>query len=137
METTVIVKNGQLPESVQDILRHKASKLPRFFDRTTLVQVIVDMRHAQPKVEIIVSAEEANDFFATDSGANVVNAFDGALNKIEIQLIAAQAIHSDRIRQMPWRCKCPRKTAARYPTEYDWPISSPTVVLPLSTDRWG
>ena len=86
METTVIVKNGQLPESVQDILRHKASKLPRFFDRTTLVQVIVDMRHAQPKVEMIVSAEEANDFFATDSGANVVNAFDGALNKIEIQL---------------------------------------------------
>ncbi|MEE2827202.1 MAG: ribosome-associated translation inhibitor RaiA [Planctomycetota bacterium] len=86
METTVIVKNGQLPESVQDILRHKASKLPRFFDRTTLIQVIVDMRHAQPNVEIIVSAEEVNDFFATDSGTNVVTAFDGALNKIEIQL---------------------------------------------------
>ena len=86
METTVIVKNGQLPESVQDILRHKASKLPRFFDRTTLIQVIVDMRHAKPKVEIIVSAEEVNDFFANDSGTNVVSAFDGALNKIEIQL---------------------------------------------------
>ncbi len=86
METTVIVKNGQLPESVQDILRHKASKLPRFFDRTTLIQVIVDMRHAQPNVEIIVSAEEVNDFFATDSGTNVVTAFDGALNNIEIKL---------------------------------------------------
>ncbi len=86
METTVTVKNGQLPESVQDILRHKASKLPRFFDRTTLIQVVADMRHDQPKVEIIVSAEEVNDFFATDSGTNVVSAFDGAMNKIEIQL---------------------------------------------------
>ncbi len=86
METTVIVKNGQLPESLQDALRHKALKLPRFFAPTTLIQIIVQMRHPQPQVEIIVSAEEVNDFFATNSGTNVVSAFDGALNQIEIQL---------------------------------------------------
>ena len=44
------------------------------------------MRPPQPQVEIIVSAEEVNDYFATNAGTNVVSAFDGALNKIEIQL---------------------------------------------------
>ncbi|MEE2826378.1 MAG: HPF/RaiA family ribosome-associated protein [Planctomycetota bacterium] len=60
--------------------------MPRFFAPTTLIQIIVPMRHPQPQVEIIVSAEEVNDFFATNSGTNVVSAFDGALNQIEIQL---------------------------------------------------
>ena len=86
MEITVTVKNGQLPDSVQDAIRQKVAKLPRFFDRTTQIQVTADMRHDEPKVEIIVSAEEVSDFFAADTGANVVTALDGAMDKIEIQL---------------------------------------------------
>ncbi len=86
METTVTVKSGHLPQSVQESLCYRASKLPRFFDRMIHIPIIADMQHDQPTVEIIVSAEEVEDFFAADSGANVVSAFDGAIDKIEIQL---------------------------------------------------
>ena len=86
METKVTVKNGQLPETVQQTIRQKVSKLPKFFDRTTQIQVVADLHHDQPKVELIVSAEEVNDFFAADSGTNVIAALDSALHKIESQL---------------------------------------------------
>ena len=83
---TVTVKSGHLPQSVPESLCYKASKLPGFFDRMTHIQIIADMQHDQPTVQIIVSAEEVEDFPAVDSGADIVSAFDGAIDKIEIQL---------------------------------------------------
>ncbi len=68
-------------------MRQKVSKLPRFFVRTTGIQVIADLRHAEsPKVEVIVSAEETADFFASDTGTNVIAALDRVVNKIEQQM---------------------------------------------------
>ena len=86
METTVTVNSGHLPQSVQESLCYRASKFPRMFDRMKHIQIIADKQHDQPTVEIIVLAEEVEDFFAADSGANVVSAFDGAIDKIEIQI---------------------------------------------------
>ena len=68
-------------------MRQKVTKLPRFFDRTTGIQVVADLQHkSKPKVEVIVSAEETSDFFASDTGANVIAALDRVVNKIEQQL---------------------------------------------------
>ena len=68
-------------------MKAKVAKLPRFFDRTTGIQVLADLEHSgKPKVEIIVSAEETNDFFASDVGSNVIVALDSAIAKIEQQL---------------------------------------------------
>ena len=64
VEIKVNAKNGELSDSIQDTMKSKVSKLPRFFDRTTAIQVLADLKNADsPKVEIIVSAEETNDFF--------------------------------------------------------------------------
>lgn len=87
MEIRVNTRNGQLPETVQNTIHNKVSKLPRFFDRTTAINVIVDLQHNNnPKVEVIVSAEETEDFFAADTGSNVLVALDSVVNKIERQL---------------------------------------------------
>ena len=87
MEIKVNAKNGTLPESVQETIHSKVSKLPRFFDRTTGINVIVDLKHTdKPKVEVIVSAEHANDFFAADTGSNVIVALDSVIDKVERQL---------------------------------------------------
>lgn len=68
-------------------MKAKVAKLPRFFDRMTAIKVLADLNRAEnSKVEIIVSAEEANDFFASDTGSNVLVALDGAVTKIEQQL---------------------------------------------------
>lgn len=87
MEITLTTKHGQLSDSIQQKIKEKAQRLPRFFDRTTGIDVLIDLEHEdKPKVEIRVSAEETNDFFATDSGSNVVVATDSVLQKLEQQL---------------------------------------------------
>lgn len=87
MEIKVNARNGQLPEAVQNTIHNKVSKLPRFFDRTTAINVIIDLTHTDnPKVEIRVSAEETEDFFAADKGSNVIVALDSVVDKIERQL---------------------------------------------------
>ena len=87
MEIKVNAKNGDLTDSIKEMMRSKASKLPRFFDRTTGIQVLADLKNNDsPKVEIIVSAEETSDFFASDTGSNVIKALDSAISKVEQQL---------------------------------------------------
>ena len=87
MEIKINAKNGELSQSVQDTIKSKVANLPRFFKRTTGIQVLADLKNtASTKVEIIVSAEETNDFFASDTGANVLVALDQTISKMEQQL---------------------------------------------------
>ena len=87
MEINVTARHGEISESVQQTIRQKVAKLPRFFERTTAIQVIVDLKKSdKPKVEVIFSAEETNDFVATDHGSNVIVALDNVIGKIEKQL---------------------------------------------------
>ena len=87
METKLNVRGGDLPEHIQETIKNKVAKLPRFFDRVTGIQVVADMQHADtPNVEVIVAAEEVSDFFATGTGSNVLAALDDVMNKLESQL---------------------------------------------------
>ena len=85
MEVKINTKNGELNDAVKETIESKVSKLPRFFERTTAIQVIADLQH-EPKVEIILSAEGASDFFASDMGTNVIAALDTTIAKMEQQL---------------------------------------------------
>jgi len=86
VEIKVTARHGNLSDSIQETMKAKVAKLPRFFDRTTGIQILADLEHAEPKVEIIVSAEETSDFFASDTGNNVISALDSTISKIEQQL---------------------------------------------------
>ncbi len=86
MEVKIIAKHGELADSIQETMTEKVSKLPRFFERTTGIQVVADMSHSEPELEIIVSAEGTSDFFAKDKGTNVMVALDKTISKIEQQL---------------------------------------------------
>ena len=84
MRISISAKHGPLSESVQQTIHQKVEKLPRYFDRTTGAEVLVDLKNAdQPKVEIKVSAEETNDFFAADSATNVLAALDSVLAVVQ------------------------------------------------------
>ncbi len=94
MEIQLTVKNGQLSESIQQTMKQKVAKLPRYFERTTGVQILASLNANQdPMVELVVSAEETNDFFASSTGSNVIAALDVVIGKIEQQLRK----HKDKI----------------------------------------
>jgi len=86
VEVKINPKHGELSDPIQEAMREKLGKLPRFFERITGIQVVADMSHDEPELEIIVSAEGTKDFFASDSGTNVVVAFDKTIAKVEQQL---------------------------------------------------
>ncbi len=87
VEIKVTARHGNMSDEIQETMRAKVSKLPKFFDGTTAMQVWVDLEHTDtPNVEIIVSAEETNDFFASDTGSNVLVALDSTVSKMEQQL---------------------------------------------------
>jgi putative sigma-54 modulation protein len=87
LKISISAKNGQLPDSVQDTIRKKIEKLPRFFDRTTGAVVLVDLAdNDHPRVELKVTAEETADFFASDTAGNVLAALDSVVRKLERQL---------------------------------------------------
>ncbi len=87
MNISISARNGQLPESVQQTIRQKVERLPRFFERTTRIEIVVELKHPEnPKVECKLRAEETDDFYAADSGNNVISALDKVVRKIEQQL---------------------------------------------------
>ena len=87
VEIKVTAKHGQLSDVIQETIKTKVAKLPKFFDRMTAIQVLADLKRSDsPKVEIIVSAEQTNDFFASDTGNNVIVALDSTISKIEQQI---------------------------------------------------
>ncbi len=87
MDIKVVAKHGELTEELQQTIKAKVANLPRLFNRTTGIQVIADLSNSiSPKVEILVSAEETSDFFASQTGSNVLVALDLTISKIEQQL---------------------------------------------------
>jgi putative sigma-54 modulation protein len=87
VEISISTKHGHLNDTIQQTIRDKVQRLPRFFDRTTSIHVIVDLEHAEsPLVELRVTAEETNDFFAADHGNNVLVALDSVVQKLEQQM---------------------------------------------------
>lgn len=87
IQVTVSARDGQLPGTVVQTIQSKAEKLPRFHNRITGVNVVVQLGNPdRPGVDCRVTVEEAGEFFATDTGHNVVAALDSVLRKIEQQL---------------------------------------------------
>lgn len=99
MEIKVVAKNGTIPSDVQQLIEKKISKLPRFFERTTAINVLADLQAPEsPQVEIKISAEHTGDFFASDSGPNVLSAVENVVEKIERQMLRRKEKMTDHHR---------------------------------------
>lgn len=86
MQVKISARHGHLSDANQKILQDKADKLLHFFDRIMLIEVTVDLKEEEKKVEILVSAEHKHDFVATAGNADVLAAMDAATQKLEQQL---------------------------------------------------
>jgi len=87
VQVNVSARHGTISAQDQQVIREKAEKVRRLFDRVNAVAVIVDFQHPDnPHVEINVTAEHAPEFVASTASSTVISAFDLTISKIEQQL---------------------------------------------------
>lgn len=87
MQIQVSTRHGHLSEATQQRVVARAEKLLRYFERMTIVEVVVDLEDKdRPRVDIQASAEHKHDFVAHDQSEELMAAVDAAVQKMEQQL---------------------------------------------------
>lgn len=87
MQINITTRHGSLNDSTQEKVLSKVQKLPRFFDRLSSIEVIVDLKDAaKPRVDLKVSAEHKHDFLSHDQTDGLMTAVESAVHKMEQQL---------------------------------------------------
>lgn len=87
MQIKISARHGHLDEATQEFIREKVSKLTRYFERLTMIEVTVDLQNdIHKKVELLVSAEHKHDFVAHESHEDILTAVEAVLLKLEGQL---------------------------------------------------
>jgi len=87
VQINVSARHGHLSPASQSKIVAKVSRLKRYFDRLTALNVTVDLGNkALPAVEIVASAEHFHDMVSHESAAQLWRSVDGAVQKLEQQL---------------------------------------------------
>jgi putative sigma-54 modulation protein len=86
VQIKISVRHGHLNDTTQQFIREKAEKLLHFFERLTMIEVTVDLKKDQKRVEFLVQAEHKHDFVAHESHPDLLAAVDLALDKLSLQL---------------------------------------------------
>jgi putative sigma-54 modulation protein len=85
---TISGKHVTITDSIRAYAEEKTSKLPRYYDGISQVDVVIDSTHGANKisVEVIAKGEHGNLFVATEAGDDAYPCIDGAVHKLEQQL---------------------------------------------------
>lgn len=87
MQINIAVRHGHLSAATQSKITAKVSRLSRYFERLSAIDVTVELEHeTTPLVEIRVDAEHKHDFVATEQSGDLWRSVDGAVQKLEQQL---------------------------------------------------
>ncbi|MGL4942292.1 MAG: ribosome hibernation-promoting factor, HPF/YfiA family [Thermoguttaceae bacterium] len=87
MQIAISARHGHLSEVTQEKIREKVSKVTRFFDRLTGIEVIVDLsKPEEPNMELKVTAEHSHEFVAAHQSADMFGSLDQAIHKVEHQI---------------------------------------------------
>jgi putative sigma-54 modulation protein len=87
MQIKVSARHGHLSPASQSKISAKVSRLKRYFDRITSLNVTVDLENAAlPAVEIVASAEHFHDMVSHEHSGQLWRSVDGAVQKLEQQL---------------------------------------------------
>ncbi len=87
MQTNVSARHGHLSPATQSRITAKVSRLKRYFDGLTALNVTVDLQNpALPAVEIVASAEHFHEMVSREASGQLWRSVDGAVQKLEQQL---------------------------------------------------
>jgi len=87
LQVTISGRNVEITEGIKTHAEQKVSKLPKYYNNITKVEVIIQGgQSATPGVEIIASAEHNKVFVAKEPGQDIYACIDRASRKLERQL---------------------------------------------------
>ncbi|GMU38059.1 MAG: Ribosome hibernation promoting factor [Phycisphaerae bacterium] len=87
MQLTVKSRHVEVPEEIRKYAETKASKLPRFLDRISAIEFVLDQESDLWTAELIVKVDRASDFVAKETGPDRYALIDSIVEKVERQLI--------------------------------------------------
>jgi putative sigma-54 modulation protein len=100
VQFNISTRHGHLSPQSQTKIQDKISKLTRFHERLTAVEVTIDLENEErPALEIQVTAERAGPFVASGTGDQLMPLVDAVVQKLEQQLRKHKEKVTDRHRQ--------------------------------------
>jgi putative sigma-54 modulation protein len=100
VQFNISTRHGHLSPQSQDKIREKVTKLGRFHERLTAVEVTIDLENEErPSLEIQVTAERAGRFVASGTADQLMPLVDSVVQKLEQQLRKHKERATDRHRQ--------------------------------------
>ena len=87
MQINVSARHGHLSGASQSKIEAKVSRLKRYFNQLTALNVTVDLQNpALTGVEIVASSEHFHELVSHEQAAHLWRSVDGAVQKMEQQL---------------------------------------------------
>ncbi len=82
----VTSRHHQVSDGTREYATDKASKLPRFHNRISRIQIVMDRHKTDCEVEIIVHVDSGHTFVARETASGFKSALDPLVDKMERQL---------------------------------------------------
>ena len=81
MQMNISIRHGHVSDATQAMIQEKLEKLTRLYDRTSAIEITIDLEHRdQPAVDLKVSVKK-HDFVAVGQAENLLAAVDVAVTK--------------------------------------------------------
>lgn len=94
METIVSGRHLDITDAIRKYATDKLNKLPRYYDRITVIEAVLSKNDRSHEVEVIVQAERTDPFVCKINGNDLYACIDDAVDKLERQLTD----HKERLR---------------------------------------
>ncbi len=86
MHIKITGRHMEVTEAMRSYVEKKISRLQRFYNRISEMEVIVEEEGLHPKIEIIVKADNHQRFVVQHTEEDGYACFDAAIDKIERKL---------------------------------------------------
>jgi putative sigma-54 modulation protein len=83
---TVSSRHMEVTPPLKSYAEQKATKLEKYYDLITEIEVVLDAGKDRTRVEVIVNAEHKNMFIAHHEEGDAYACIDGCVHKLERQL---------------------------------------------------
>jgi putative sigma-54 modulation protein len=86
VQITVTGRHVEVSPEMKTFIEDKVSRLPRYYDRVSTIDVVIGHESEQLTAEMIVKADHAPPFIAREVGADAHALIDLLMDKMERQL---------------------------------------------------
>ncbi|MCH2136191.1 MAG: ribosome-associated translation inhibitor RaiA [Phycisphaerales bacterium] len=94
MNTTITCRHGERTEAIEAYVSKKTARLPRFYDRISAIEVVLDQQKSSHHVEMIISVDHGDAMICHADDLDLYAAIDHCTDRAVRQL----SDHKSRIR---------------------------------------